>query len=124
MDALARKLEALRTARGVSVREVARSVGATYSTCPRWFDGRSVPRLDEAMRLADYFGISLDELVGRSTTRLGLTEAEVAILAAAKGLPLATAIERLTARGPTVIPPKIVVRPDQTPGRRRGNGSG
>lgn len=50
-------------------REVAELLGSRESTYSRWRNGAMVPRDQEAARLADYLGLSLDEtyaLLGRS----------------------------------------------------------
>lgn len=58
-------LEEIRTNRGVSVREVARQIDESYSTVDRWFNGLAIPRFDQAIKLAQYFKVSLDALAGR-----------------------------------------------------------
>lgn len=51
--------------RGVSVRQVALACGIATSTMSEWKSGRSVPKMDKMQRIADYFGVSLDYLLGR-----------------------------------------------------------
>jgi transcriptional regulator with XRE-family HTH domain len=57
------KLEKLREKRGISVRETARQVGGVApNTVERWISGKVQPRLDEAIRAAEVFGVPLDYL--------------------------------------------------------------
>ncbi|MDE2100994.1 MAG: helix-turn-helix transcriptional regulator [Patescibacteria group bacterium] len=65
MDTLHGRLNMLREQRGVSVREIARLMGdVSANTAAKWFNGTGEPRIGEAKWLAEYFGVSLDWLVG------------------------------------------------------------
>lgn len=107
------KLEKLRETRGVSVPTVAKAAGTTRSITYRWFNGQSKPTIEDALKLARYFGISLDylmdeeELVPRSP--LGLTPEETTLLITWKstGLPFPEVIKRLTVLAPTEKPPVV-----------------
>lgn len=72
-------LEEIRTNRGVSVREVARQIDESYSTVDRWFNGLAIPRFDQAIKLAQYFKVSLDAFAGREP-RDALTRRDSTIL--------------------------------------------
>lgn len=52
---------------GKSLAQVARDVGVQKSTVSRWATG-SEPRDTTIVRIADYFGISVDELMGEDST--------------------------------------------------------
>ena len=47
-----------------TVYRVAKSTGISAVTFTDWKNGRSIPKADKLKRIADYFGISLDELLG------------------------------------------------------------
>lgn len=47
-----------------TVYRVAKATGISATTFTDWKNGRSVPKADKLKRIADYFGISLDELIG------------------------------------------------------------
>ena len=54
--------------KGVTVYQVCRATGIPSSTMSDWKSGRSVPKLEKMMMIADYFGVSLDYLVtGKET---------------------------------------------------------
>lgn len=63
---LAENLLKLRARRGKSLKEVAEAIGITYNALSTYEKGSKTPSLDFAIRLADYYGVSLDELCGRS----------------------------------------------------------
>ena len=47
-----------------TVYRVSKSTGISATTFTDWKNGRSVPKADKLKRIADHFGISLDELMG------------------------------------------------------------
>ena len=54
----------LLTERQLTVYRVAKDTGISASTFTDWKNGRSVPKADKMKRIADYFGVSFDELWG------------------------------------------------------------
>lgn len=58
------RLEQLLAANHVTVYQVAKATGISASTFSDWKSGRSTPKADKLSRIADYFGIGLDELLG------------------------------------------------------------
>jgi hypothetical protein len=48
-----------------TVQDAAEMIGVAWPTLDAWLKGTSVPRLDQARRLARFMGLSLDELAGR-----------------------------------------------------------
>lgn len=58
------RLEQLLTANHVTVYQVAKATGISASTFSDWKSGRSTPKADKLSRIADYFGIGLDEFLG------------------------------------------------------------
>ena len=56
--------DALLKARGISVYQISKATGISASTFSDWKSGRSTPKADKMARIADFFGVSLDELLG------------------------------------------------------------
>lgn len=54
---------------GKSVYQVAKATNIAASTFTDWKNGRSTPKTDKLARIADYFSISLDELMGTESGR-------------------------------------------------------
>ena len=55
----------LRTEQGFSQKEVAKAAGISVLTYQRYEYGQREPQLSTLVALADFYGISLDRLVGR-----------------------------------------------------------
>lgn len=53
----------LRDAKGCSDSDVAKATGITKSTFTDWKKVRSVPKIDKLIKIAEYFGVSLDYLI-------------------------------------------------------------
>jgi len=60
---LAEKLLSLRTARELSQEDLAEKLEVSRQSVSKWETGQSVPDLDKIIRLADLFGVTVDELV-------------------------------------------------------------
>lgn len=58
------RLEALLRAHHTTVYRLSKETGIPASTFSDWKSGRSVPKADKLRRIADYFGISTDSLLG------------------------------------------------------------
>lgn len=54
---------------GNTVYQVAKATGIAASTFTDWKNGRSCPKADKLMRIADFFDIGLDELIGTNEGR-------------------------------------------------------
>lgn len=54
----------LRSDRGVSDYEVSKQTGIGQSTFSDWKSGRSKPGVEKLCKIARYFGVSLEELIG------------------------------------------------------------
>lgn len=67
---LLEKIKFLCKERGISLIELERSCGVTERTIYRW--DTSIPSVDKVKRVADYFGVTVDELL--STDQTGETE--------------------------------------------------
>lgn len=57
------KLKTLRLARQKSAREVAADLGMPYTTYLHWESGPNEPNTDGLVRLASYYGVSVDWLL-------------------------------------------------------------
>ena len=81
------QFEKLLNSHGVTVYQVAKATGISASTFSDWKNGRSTPKADKLARIADFFSVSLDELMG---TDLGLRNAEISYrsLRASKMVPV------------------------------------
>lgn len=50
---------------GLSQLELANRTGISHQNINRWEKGEVIPNVDFCVRLADFYGISLDELIDR-----------------------------------------------------------
>ncbi|MBQ1261568.1 MAG: helix-turn-helix domain-containing protein [Clostridia bacterium] len=82
-----RSFEQLLRARRVTVYQVAKATGISASTFTDWKNGRSSPKADKLARIADYFSISLDEMLGTSSGQR-TTEASWRAMRAKKRVPV------------------------------------
>ena len=60
--------EKLRDARGVTDYRVAKDTGLSSSTLADWKTGRHAPSLETLRKLAKYFGVTVDFLIGSEVT--------------------------------------------------------
>ena len=66
MKILAERLTELRKEKGISQAERARALQVSYSVVCYWESDRSEPTAPNLMKLADYFEVSTDYLLGRT----------------------------------------------------------
>lgn len=45
--------------------ELSKKIGTSHQNINRWEKGEVLPNIDFCVQLADFYGISLDELIGR-----------------------------------------------------------
>ena len=57
------KIYTLRTRLGLSQEELAEKLGVSRQSVSKWETGQSLPDLEKIIKLADLFGVSVDELV-------------------------------------------------------------
>ncbi|MFI3164116.1 MAG: helix-turn-helix transcriptional regulator [Bacillota bacterium] len=57
--------EELRLKHGMSVNQVAKAVGINQPTLARYLSGETKLNLETACKLADYFNVSVDYIIGR-----------------------------------------------------------
>lgn len=58
------RFEEMLRERGATVYQVSKATGIAASTFTDWKNGRSVPKADKMARVAAFFGVGLDELLG------------------------------------------------------------
>lgn len=56
------KLKILRVEKGMSQSDLAQALGTTQVTVSAWETGRSTPRPPMMQKIADYFGVSKDDI--------------------------------------------------------------
>lgn len=62
-------LSTLRLSKGLSQEELAAEVGVSRQAVSNWERSESVPDTENLLRLADFYGITLDELTARTSSR-------------------------------------------------------
>ena len=58
-------LKEQRKVKNITQMELAKQTGIPQSTLSAWEQGTNIPNVADCIKLADFYGISLDELVGR-----------------------------------------------------------
>lgn len=89
------RLKSLIDSRDESQRKIAKAIGVSPSTLKRWLDNHNPPKLEELILLADYFEITLDELVGRKELPSSLSDEEQLLLVSARRIGVETALDRV-----------------------------
>ena len=57
------KYVALRDAKGVADKDVSAATGIGMSTFSDWKSGRSKPKVEKLLKLAEYFGVHIEDLI-------------------------------------------------------------
>lgn len=65
---MVRNLKALRLSKGLSQQQLADVIGTTQQSINKYENHSTEPDIDTLIRLADYFEITVDELVGHVVT--------------------------------------------------------
>ncbi len=60
------RLREIRRAKGVSQLKLAMDLNTTQNTISRYETGEREPGINELIKLADYFNVSVDYLIGRT----------------------------------------------------------
>lgn len=63
------RLKKLREEKEMNMKEVARALSLPYMTYVNWEKGEREPNSDMLIKLADFFGVSIDYMIGRSEER-------------------------------------------------------
>lgn len=66
MIMLSKRLIDIREARNFTIEEVALSIGISRKTLGRYENGKSMPRLELLVDLADFYSVSIDYLLGKT----------------------------------------------------------
>lgn len=74
---LAEKILTLRTGQNLSQGELAEKLDVSRQSVSKWETGQSVPELDKLIKLADLFGVSVDQLVRDGGTPEAAAEAPI-----------------------------------------------
>ena len=64
------RLTSLMNEERISQAELARSVGISQSAVCNWLNGKKEPSIDSLWRLADFFDVSVDYIIGRKEMAL------------------------------------------------------
>ena len=59
------EIKAHREHLGISQLELSKKTGISHQNINRWESGKALPNIAFCVKLADFFDISLDELIGR-----------------------------------------------------------
>ena len=54
-----------REERGLSQYELAKKIGTSHQNINRWESGEVLPSIDFCVKLAEFYGITVDELISR-----------------------------------------------------------
>ena len=65
MSTFAENLKKIRKSKKVSQSVVAQQLGYGYTAVANYESGRNEPSIDDLIKIAEYFGVSMDLLVGR-----------------------------------------------------------
>jgi len=75
-------LKRLRTSRGLTQRELGGQIGLSKAVVSKYENGMGYPSFDVLIRIAQYFGVTTDFLLGSPMARTldvsGLTESQIA----------------------------------------------
>lgn len=79
------KLKELRLIKGISQQEIADYLHCTAVTYSRYENGNRSPSLDLLVKLADYFDVTIDYILGRENiSENGLTQYEINLVNASR----------------------------------------
>lgn len=74
------RLRQLRERKGLTMKDTARALGLPYTTYVNYEKGTREPGSEMLMKLADFFGTSIDELLGKETGAASGQDARIALL--------------------------------------------
>ena len=69
MSTFAANLKKIRKNKKVSQKVVAQHLGYGYTAVANYESGRNEPSIDDLIKIADYFDVSMDHLVGRKQVK-------------------------------------------------------
>ena len=62
---ISKNLKMLMKGQDLKQQELAEEIGISQSAISSWLSGKKEPSIESLWKLADYFDVSIDELVGR-----------------------------------------------------------
>ena len=75
LSQFSKNLRTVMTVRQISAANLARSIGISDSALCRYLNGERTPDINSLIAIADYFGVSIDWLLGKSNNeRLALSD--------------------------------------------------
>ena len=78
---LSERIRQLREARGITQVELAKHLSVTKQSVSNWENNNIQPSVEMAVSIADFFGITLDDLLDRTDRRMlcvdGLTDTQI-----------------------------------------------
>lgn len=78
MKSIGERIKYLRISKGINQEELGKKLGLVKSTISMYENNKSTPDADMLTRLADYFGVSIDYLLGRTNIK-SFTDPTVAL---------------------------------------------
>ena len=78
----AKRLRVLRSEKNITQAEFAKVIGVAQQTVGSWEKGNSAPNFEILSKIADYFNVSTDYLLGRETHNPSLSEEQKNLLKA------------------------------------------
>jgi transcriptional regulator with XRE-family HTH domain len=74
MATFSERLKLLREEKGITLDELANAIQSTKSTLSRYENEWRTPKIEFAERVANYFSVSVDYLLGKAESRKGANE--------------------------------------------------
>ena len=65
-ESFSSRIKSLRIYRSIKQSDIADALGVTFQTISNYESGKREPRIPDLIKIADYFNVSIDYLVGRS----------------------------------------------------------
>lgn len=79
------RLREIRKSRNTTMKKLGSELGLAESTISLYEAGKRQPDFETVLKLADYFGVSVDYLLGRDTKEPPLTDDEASLLGSYRG---------------------------------------
>lgn len=66
MEIFRKRFKELRAEKGLSFSAISKALNLSYQTVARWENGERLPSLETLVKIANYFGVTTDYLLGRT----------------------------------------------------------
>lgn len=63
MFSTGKRINKLRVTKGIKVEELAEMMGVTVVSCYKWINGKSLPSIDNIVRLSGIFDTNIDNMI-------------------------------------------------------------